>query len=54
MSVALQGYVNEASVSLRRGFAALARMLAIASDMNVQGTGIASLDSESQATGRQD
>ena len=50
MSVEWPESVGDASVMLHRDFEAMARMLASDSDMNVQGTRIAGLDSESQAT----
>ena len=50
MSVEWPESVGDASVMLHRDLEAMARMLDSDSDMNVQGTRIAGLDSESQAT----
>ena len=50
MSVASLEYAIDATVLFGRHFAPIARMLTSSSDMNAQGTGIAGLDLESQAT----
>ena len=50
MSGAWPGYVGYSSVLWHRDLGGMARMWPSSSDMNVQGTGIAGLDSESQAT----